>query len=420
MKLQIRISKEINWMLLLLLMFRVFSINEEIFFLLSIAYLLVLVLKSKKIYAPRISGLTMYIGAIISSTIIGIMFYPIRNIIRDLFYVLPTVTWIFIGYYLCKYKTGKNRILKTIYIYAGINSTLCFIKFILNPLIDYESLRVAFGVNVYDIGFILPIMIYSVFLYKKEIFGKIIDRYLIIVMIFQVIMSLGRIAILIPVVILFTLLSLELKGKERNLKSLKILFFSAIGVISIFIVIYSILPMNAIESFTSRLLNSFQEIQYKQEINSTVEAMNNWRAYEMKVAINQWKSSNILIKILGEGLGKGIIVDYIPHNWGEKIVGNDVPLLHNGFYTLLVKGGIFCTFSLVWLFIGNIIKSFKLINTKLNNRSSAVIIIAISVGGVLNTYVVRGPVQQGAFLIWAILLGCMSCEINKQASNSFS
>lgn len=77
------------------------------------------------------AGLKLYMTFIIYSTIIGFCLYSTRNVVRDLFYIVPTVLWIIIGYNLCAdNKTGKS-LLKTLYLYGMVISIKCVIDFYL-------------------------------------------------------------------------------------------------------------------------------------------------------------------------------------------------------------------------------------------------------------------------------------------------
>lgn len=412
MKLQIKVKNDIHWLFLFILILRVIGINDRILFILSAIYLCILILQLKKLYFPNIRGLVLYSWFIIYGTIIGIVMYPIRYVLRDLYYIIPTIVWIFIGFYLSKKSLDNSKILKSLYIYGVINSLLCILNFVINPSTSFYNLRNVFGYNVYDIGFILPIMIYEVFFNNKRIFGKWLDIYSIIIMSIQIIMSFGRAAILVPIIILLILTVFELQLIKKNKEVMKIMKLMAGGIVVLFIitiVFVGILPKDITDMFMDKVLNSFKELQKSQEIATIADAQNNWRAYEMQAATNEWINSNILIQLLGAGIGKGTMLEFIPFNWREFIVDNQAPLLHNGFYTLLMKGGIFGVFALMWIFLGNSLRAWRI---RKNNKNAA-IIIAISCGAIINTYVVRGPVQQGTLLVWAVLLGCMSCKINQ-------
>ena len=41
--------------------------------------------------------------------------------------------------------------------------------------------------------------------------------------------------------------------------------------------------------------------------------MENWRGYEIEQAKKQWENNNVLFEIIGEGLGKGVEIAYVPY-----------------------------------------------------------------------------------------------------------
>lgn len=162
-----------------------------------------------------------------------------------------------------------------------------------------------------------------------------------------------------------------------------------------------------------KVLNSFDEVDSSQKITSVGSAMNNWRAYEIQSAKEQWKGEWVISQLFGEGMGKGVEIQYVPYSWAGVVDGNEIPLLHNGFYTMLIKGGIIGVAALLWLFMGNAKKGLYMVKHRADKVYSN-ILVAISVAAVANTYVVRGPIQQGAFLTWALLIGW----INRKEKNN--
>lgn len=296
---------------------------------------------------------------------------------------------------------------------AGERKRVDYLKrlvlFIASASFDFNRLRSIFGLNVYDVGFIMPIAVVGIFLYKEIYISCIIDRIILALMFGQVILSLGRIAILQPFIILAILLLMESRGAE-NKRVLKRIAGLLISMVVIFGVFFYVMPNNIKNPLMEKVVNSFAEVDASQDISSVGQAMNNWRGYEIQSAQSQWKSNGIFSKFLGEGLGKGIEIQYVPFNWAGFVEENEIPLLHNGFYTMFIKGGVLGLAALLWMFLGNAMKGFRL-SKKKNPYGN--ILIAISIAAIANTYVVRGPIQQGTFLIWAVLIGWINCKINK-------
>lgn len=382
------------------------------FFILSICYYFLRVIKLKgKIVFPRVPGLKLYVCVIAYTTLVGFCLYTTRNVIRDLYYILPTVLWIFIGASESAQDPGMD-IKKTIFLYGTFITLKNFAIFIGKGSLDFNNLRSVFGLNVYDLGFILSISAICVFLHQEVYVEKKIDRMIVALMTLNVVLSLGRIAILQPIIIFTVLLFMEGREAEDQAKINKVvkLFFSIMVAL---VVLFYIMPSSIKSPLMDKVLNSFDEVDSSQKITSVGSAMNNWRAYEIQSAKEQWKGEWVISQLFGEGMGKGVEIQYVPYSWVGVVDGNEIPLLHNGFYTMLIKGGIIGLVALLWLFVGNVKKGLYMSKHRADKVYSN-ILVAISVAAVANTYVVRGPIQQGTFLIWALLIGW----INRKEKNN--
>ena len=397
---------------MLLIMMAGTFLSPTQFFILSICYYFLLVIKLKgKIVFPRVPGLKLYVCVIAYTTLVGFFLYTTRNVIRDLYYILPTVLWIFIG----ASESAQNPemdIKKTIFLYGTFITLKNFLLFIGKGSLDFNNLRLVFGLNVYDLGFILPISAICVFLHQEVYVGKKIDRMIVVLMTLNVVLSLGRIAILQPIIIFTVLLFMEGKEAENQAKINKVvkLFFSIMVAL---VMLFYIMPSSIKSPLMDKVLNSFDEVDSSQKITSVGSAMSNWRAYEIQSAKEQWKGEWVISQLFGEGMGKGVEIQYVPYSWAGVVDGNEIPLLHNGFYTMLIKGGIIGLAALLWLFMGSVKKGLYMSKYRADKVYSN-ILVAISVAAVANTYVVRGPIQQGTFLTWALLIGW----INRKEKNN--
>lgn len=400
-------SKQMIYKEMLLIMMAGTFLTPKQFFVLSIGYYAFLIIKSKgKVVFPQIPGIRLYVFVIFFTTICGLFQYTIRNVIRDLYYILPTFLWILIGASEAHRKTEID-IKKTLFFYGAFITLKNLVMFIGRGTFDFNSLRFIFGLNVYDLGFILPIFAICIFLHQEIYITKRIDRTIVMLMMFNVILSLGRIAILQPMIVFIILLFME----SREAKIKKVLRFS-LAITIVFVMFFYMMPSNIKSPLTNKILNSFTEIDSSQNISSVAGAMNNWRAYEIQSAQEQWKNEWIFSQLFGKGMGKGVEIQYVPYSWTGIVDENEIPLLHNGFYTILIKGGIIGLISLLWLFIGNAKKGMQAFKYR-NNKVYPNILVAISVAAIANTYVVRGPVQQGTFLVWSLLIGWINSWIRK-------
>lgn len=358
-----------------------------------------------KLIVPSAPGFRLYIIVIVYSSFFGFFLYNTRSVIRDMYYVLPTIVWIFIGSFIVHlgYKRQKD-FFKTLFLYGGFVSIKVLIEFAFNFSINFSNLRTVFGQNVYDVGFIMPIALVQMMFYGRVYISKKIDRFILLLMTLQIVLSFGRIAILQPLLFILTAVLVAIKSNGYKTKTLKRISTLLIAIVAVFALAVYIIPDNVSATFINKILNTFSEVDAQQEITSVASAQDNWRGYEIQAAQNQWKTSNIIVQIFGNGMGKGIKIQYVPYSWEGMVVNNEIPLLHNGFYTILIKGGLLGIIALITLFVYPFIKGIKL--SKLHEGNGVDCILAgTSVAAIANTYVVRGPIQQGCFIIWALLLG---------------
>ena len=270
-----------------------------------------------------------------------------------------------------------------------------------------------FGTYVYDIGFLLPIMAFEMVILKRIIFSTKVDRFILLLMIVQIGLSFGRIAILEPLIAFSIISILSIKSMENKGRTIKILAGIFLALTIAVVVLFYALPDSTTSVFLAKIENSATEINTKQNIDSIASAMQNWRAYEMQATLKQWGKSGILSQIFGHGMGKGIELEFVPYNWKSAgmVENGEMPLAHNGFYTLLPKGGLFAVISMLLIFAGAIHKGFQM--TKYENRDrkvSGIILISIMVAGFANMWVVRGAVCSEAFLVWGSILGWIYAE----------
>lgn len=407
MKVKNRLFADIQWDLFFVLLIGalsvILSISNEYYFILTAAYFVCLVVKNRKIFLTKYPSLPFYLIFIVYSFVLGFAVHSIRNVIRDLYYVLPSVLWLFIG---AQFRAqGKDKFLKTIFLYGASLAILSIIKFIASPQFEMSYIRNVFSIKVYDLGLIFSMMLYFTVFSKKQFFSKWVDRIILLLMAIQISLSMGRISILEPIImILMILLVLFLKSKRKSFIARQFakiaLLFVAVGIFAVIVI-----PQDALETLITKTLNSLNEINIKNEYDSLGEISANWRGYEIQMAISKFFDSNLFVQLFGKGMGEGIYIDYVPSAWQDFVVDNTIPLAHNAFVTLLPKGGIFGVLSLLSLFVFPIIVGWKWISSAGIKRDWGIILIAMNVTSIFVSYVVRGPVAQMPYLIWAVVSG---------------
>ena len=114
---------------------------------------------------------------------------------------------------------------------------------------------------------------------------------------------------------------------------------------------------DATKSFVGKLARSTEELTVNEYAD--LKSINlNWRGYETARALNYYSSGDPLEMLFGYGFGAqldiGLLMPLGSGPSGERILVRYVPILHNGYAYLLLKGGLAALalfgYALVWLY----------------------------------------------------------------------
>lgn len=408
LKINTKNFKEIMWTLVLIYTLRIAEkVSEEVLFFVYILLIILLIGFAKKIIIPQLPGVLLYAIVIFYTTIVGFTLYNARNVERDFFYVVPTVIVIVLGYYAnCAFDKRKS-IVKTLAICAVINFIYVMILLArdISVLTDFQETRKVFNIGAFEVG-IISIVLLSVILDKeKTIFGKKIDVAIFAMTMVQIVMSLSRSVWVEFGVGLIALTILKIAfNKNRKGLFVKIIGVTAAAVIGV-MVLFTYAPEEVTEIYTNKIENTAEEMSTETEINSTSEAMSNWRSYENKSAISQWKKSNAIIQVFGEGLGRGVYLKYVPDTWTDLDSDRTIPILHNAYYTILPKGGIVGVIALLWFVFAGAYVGIKALREGKGDPTELIILVSMSLIMIIEAYAVRGPVNHSTCLVWGLLSG---------------
>lgn len=155
-------------------------------------------------------------------------------------------------------------------------------------------------------------------------------------------------------------------------------------------------------TFFGKILRSFQEIIPNEDQN----LHSNWRAVESAVALNSILSGSFFEILFGKGLGFRL-----PLGFEMTLAGTDfesIPILHNGYFYILLKYGIFGLF--LW---------FKFISSLvLKNGDPRLVLISKSCFYIiLLTQLVSGGVLQYQGLIFLMIMAACATLNSKDAKN---
>ena len=420
MVIKINTKTEIMWILVALYLLKTYLLQPELFFLVCVFTIGVYTIRKKTIVIPHIPGIMIYITALIIATVIGMVKYPAILIERDIFYEFFSVIYIFIGYYCFDYyKDRKKSLWKTACLILFITSCVCLAKGMtsVSSGADFSTFRQNFAQGVDSISFMIPILIGKKYIFKENTFSAFKDNVLIIIWITQVLLNLSRISI---INIILGLVVFIICGAYRHILNFKN-SFRVIALVTVLVLagvaFVNVMPDNATSRFTEKFSNSLTEISSENEYDSISSAQSDWRGYEINCAKEQWSKSSIFEQLFGEGNGTLISIHYIPDQWKDTVeIQNSkfgVTILHNTYYTLLIKGGLFAVIAFIAFILLNIRKSIKMLkNGSGENLLYATIMILLLLTITLDAYVIRTMMDKGSEMIALLLIGWINAKFN--------
>lgn len=392
-------------------------ISNELSVIIVTMVLMIRYIRTKKFLIPHVKGLNIYSFYALILVFLGFTSYPLRNIIRDAFYVFPTIELIILGYYYRKGEHDQFKICRSVIYVGACISLINIIRLLVSPssLSNLSAIRRIMALGSYEV------VMAGIVAFAASITGadyrikhiKIIQLLLLPSIIFCFSRS-------VWVEFLMGCLIILLVSQKKGTLSTRT-FRIVGGVLTVLLAFLLfgqyVLPDSIVTEYIDKVLHSAQEIDAKQTINSFQEATNNWRAYEMQCAITEWKDGNILQKVFGYGMGKGIYIQYIPAAWRFMEENSRIPLLHSAYHTYLVKGGIIGVVSLIWFIAAPMYDSYKRLKRGVSgNIELQLIIIGICAALMVQAYVVRGPIGQTVNVSYTMLVGWISACFWKASS----
>lgn len=410
---RINIHNEIIWPIMGFLLLKYYGVTGQILFLISIAWLIYVSVRDNRllITIPQIHGFLLYLTFAVVAIIVGFMTHEMRDVAKDIFYTFPTIIIMMVGYLYNKYDNGKS-ITKTLYLTGAIITALSFADLIMNlsSISDMGLMRTIMGKQVYETTLIFAIMFSEKIVSKKIIFSKVMDWIILVTMMLKGITSMGRTELIVTITLVAVILLLNIYISEYKYNATVTFIVIAVIMATVGITAYRVLPNSIKSQFIDKLEYSLEEVDSGGEYNSTTDAMQHWRAYEIECAQEQWKEYNIFYQIVGGGFGEYIKIGYVPHNFTDDMMKNNaIALLHNSYYSILVKGGLLGLIAMLWLYLSNATAVFRKRYKKYTFEMCA--LCATTIGVIIFTYVVRGIFSQSFIFTWPFIVGWINGKI---------
>jgi len=256
-----------------------------------------------------------------------------RSVIRDFYYVSQFFVYILFGYFAMSVLGEKNFFFAVVLAAFGISSVNYIRLFLGLNTITFVRLRLIFLKGA-------EVSLFASFILTKKIFEekkKLVPALIFLFIFTDFVLSFTRAYLLLLVPFLFVYLVHSLSPKKC------IAIFSAIFLIILGLIFASIfLKITFITTFLEKILSSFSEISPFHDWGSQLERTQNWRGYEIYASFSAFSSFDFWGILFGKGFGFAVPIS--PQPLDGKIFFS-LPLLHNGYCSLLVKNGLFGVFG---------------------------------------------------------------------------
>ncbi|MCR5737751.1 MAG: O-antigen ligase family protein [Eubacterium sp.] len=421
MQIKINTKTEIMWIVVALYLLKRYVIEVEMFFLLMAGVLAIYTLRKQAISIPKIPGLWIYVALLGFMCVLGTINHPISLVERDAFYEFYPVLYLFFGYYIFDYYRNHDKsIWKTVCLCLFISTVVCLIRGVAEVSVgaNFGMFRDAFSAEVQNISVIAPILMCRTFLYKEETFSKSKDLFLCLAWGAQMLLNLSRVAIVnvfAGIIIMFLCGTISGKIKTKN-------YFRVFVMVAVLVamggLIFSVMPKDATDRLAEKIENTFTEINAKKTYGTSGDAQTDWRGYEIQCAQNQWSKYSTMEQIFGKGNGTLISIHYVPEAWKDTVeIQNQklgVTILHNTYYTYLIKGGVLSILILLYFIGANLIRGVRRIKSQDKETIFwGIVLIAISLAILTNAYVVRTMISKGSEMMIIILVGWINARLNE-------
>jgi hypothetical protein len=404
--------------LLCLILISSLFLSTELQLLLFIFYFVIKIFHSyltKKVTMPLF--LPLLFSLLVFQLIVGVVFQNTnqasnRDLFRDIYYYLSPLITIGLGAYLYKVDQKSKKLVNSLIFSGTILSIVFIIKILISGSLflstNILSWRQKTGYGSYDVTIALCLLLCHY--YIKNSFSKGMNTFSLILCLIATAITFTRTHVFI--VLIFTLITIFWKIKKSRNKQKEIyLFLFVLFLIFLFLLF---MPNSVVSSLVSKLLNSFKEMSFVGNWNDAAYVTNNWRGFELHQAIKMWESGTIFNKLFGYGFGSKIYIGSY-----SSLLGLDetsIPVLHNGYGTMLIKGGLIGIAIYLLYFIALIFRSNSILNSNLineTNKIDAKICIALSIILIFMSFFAAGLFKDSFSFPFCLLLGCMSESVKK-------
>lgn len=395
------------------LLFAISKVNYIFSLLLITIYLLLNIVKLGKFPVTRkIIPLAVIFVIGLITTLFHLNALRWINILKDVLYFLRPIILIYFGFFIgWKNKRiidFKYNVFKIVIIYSALSAIYNLSNIILNleyVLYDFSFLKIREVMGNSDelavVGFFI-LMIYPLFTNRK-IFNKKMTNIFMAIFFTNLAISFSRTKIL-TLLICFTIYLLFTK----KVKIKTVMLLPLFAILCLFLSEF-LLKFSAFSSFFTKIKNTFSELSSNLDWNDYRNIVLNWRGYEVFTAKEQLKMFSPFTKIFGHGFGTLIPVQY-SDLVGVPLTEGGIILLHNGYYTLLIKVGFVGVVSYLIFILCLLLTAKKNYSIK---KLESIILFCIGATIFINSFTTTGIFKSIYSLGMLIFIGYLLWEEDK-------
>lgn len=388
----------------------VFLTNDStniILLVITSLYFLYLILSTNKIVIKDIEVIgVLFIILILGIfiTLIHINDYSLRNVIRDIFYILNPIVFIWTGI-MFKYKYEERfDIFKIIVYIAVISSILNLLQIAKEPRILQVSSIYIFRnyievINAYAVLIAIVLLFTNKHIKNECNFGIFRLNLFRILCIISFIIDFSRTNYICLFIILCPFI---LSIIRKNIFKVRKIIY-----IFILIVLANFIMPDLMGTLFDKMIRSITELKASINWGDPSEIVNNWRGYEIYKAKDLYLEGNWFEKIFGYGLGKLIPVGVFSELVGVDASEGGITILHNGYYMMLIKCGLIGVLLYASVYLVGIRKMIIRIKNNLDLYRSK-LLLGIFVGFLVSTYVTTGIISNRTDFVACFLIGYLS------------
>lgn len=388
------------------------SANTILLFIVSL-YFLYLVLSTNKIVIKD----TEVIGVLFIILILGIFMtlvhindYSLKNIIKDMFYILNPIVFIWTGI-MFKYKyEDRVDIFKIIVYIAVISSILNLLQIAKEPRILQVSSIYIFRkyieiINPYTVLIAIVLLFTDEHIKNECNFGFFKLNLFRILCITSFIMDFSRTNYICLFIILCPFIIHTIKRNISKLRKILYLF--------VLIALASFIMPDLMGTLFDKMIRSITEVKTSINWGDSSEIVNNWRGYEIYKAQEVYLAGKWFEKVFGYGLGKLIPVGIFSELVGVDASEGGITILHNGYYMMLIKCGLTGVLLYASVYLVGIRKMIIRIKNNIDLYRSK-LLLGIFIAFLVSTYVTTGIIHNRTDFLACFLIGYLSYLPSKE------